>query len=121
MPDGVPAADARRSGAGPLWLVLRWQTDQLPKANYHLSLRLFDAAGTAVWQADSSLVDDVNRPTSQWQPGQVVESYHTLDLPPQLPPGRYELRAIVYDETTLTPIVQVGIWTPEIVLAGVEK
>jgi len=107
--------------AGPLWLALRWQADQTPKANYRLSLRLFDAAGANVWQADSSLVDDLNRPTSQWQPSQVAESYHTLALPPDLPQGLYELRAIVYDETTLTPIVQVGIWTPEIVLGRVEK
>lgn len=109
------------AGAGPLWLTLRWQADQQPKANYRLSLRLFDNAGATVWQVDSSLVDDLNRPTGQWQPGQAAESYHTLTLPPDLPAGLYELRAIVYDETTLTPIVQVGVWTPEIGLAQVEK
>jgi 4-amino-4-deoxy-L-arabinose transferase-like glycosyltransferase len=115
------AGEALPADDKPAWLALRWQAEQAPKANYRLSLRLFDAAGATIWQQDAPLVDDLNRPTSQWQPGQVVESYHTLALPPELPPGQYELRAIVYDETTLTPIVQVGVWTPEIVLAQVQR
>lgn len=115
------AATPLPAGVEPAWLVLRWKADQLPKADYSLSLRLFDAAGATIWQQDSSLVDDLNRPTSTWEMAEVVESYHTLALPPDLPAGRYELRAIVYDEVTLTPIVQVGVWTPEIVLAEVER
>ncbi len=116
---GAPAA--LPAGEEPGWLVLRWQAEQAPKANYRLSLRLIDAAGSTAWQQDSALVDDLNRPTSQWQGGQVVESYHTLALPSDLPPGAYELRAIVYDEVTLTPIVQVGVWTPEITVAAIQK
>jgi hypothetical protein len=117
----VQAGQPISLGDDPAWLVLRWVAEQPPKANYRLSLRLMDAGGATVWQQDASLVDDLNQPTSLWQTGQVVESYHTLALPPDLPAGQYELRAIVYDEGTLTPIVQVGIWTPEITLAQVER
>jgi hypothetical protein len=115
--DTVPVTLAQDS---PLWLALRWQADQPPQANYRLSLRLFDAEGNQVWQQDGGLVDDLNRPTSQWQPGQPgqgAESFHTLALPGDLSPGEYELRLIVYDESTLTPTVQVGVWTPELPLA----
>lgn len=115
------AGAAFKPGSEPGWLVLRWQADQPPKGNYRLSLRLIDSMGASAWQQDSSLVDDLNQPTGKWQQGQVAESYHTLALPGDLPAGDYRLQAIVYDETTLTPIVQVGIWTPEIALAKVEQ
>jgi hypothetical protein len=109
------------AGDGPAWLALRWEAEQPPMGDYRLSLRLFDTAGATAWQQDAPLVDDLNQPTSLWQPGDVAESYHTLALPGDLPPGEYELRAIVYDETTLTPIVQVDVWTPEILLAKVQR
>jgi len=104
----------------PLWLALRWRADQAPKVDYRASLRLFDAAGSQVFQQDDVMMGAENQPSSQWQPGSSVESYHLIALPPDLAAGTYELRLIVYDEATLTPTVQVGVWTPEIELAQIE-
>ncbi len=40
------------------------------------------------------------RPTSQWQPGELVRSQHTLRLPATLPAGRYTLAAGLFDPAT---------------------
>ena len=41
----------------------------------------------------------------------------TLNLPADLPPGDYELLMVVYNFETQVPIVQVGVWEPEALLA----
>ncbi len=100
-----------------LGLVVDWQAIHTPNHDYRLSLRLTAADGTLAFQQDDGLWNAAHRLTSAWQPGEQAESLHLLTLPPDLAPGVYELRAVVYDQESLTPTVQVGSWQPEIVLA----
>ena len=41
-------------------------------------------------------------PTTAWQPGEVVKSYHRLTLLPDLPPDDYTLVAGLYNPTDFT-------------------
>jgi hypothetical protein len=100
-----------------LGLVVDWQAIHTPNHDYRLSLRLAAADGTLAFQQDDGLWNAAHRLTSAWQPGEQTESLHLLTLPPELAPGVYELRVVVYDKESLTPTVQVGSWQPEIVLA----
>ena len=101
-----------------LWGVLQWQTSPELEIDYAISLRLHNADGERVYQADDVLWKPTNHsPTSQWPADEEVESLFHLDLPGDLLSGDYELRMVVYDFETQAPTVQVGVWEPEVVLA----
>ena len=101
-----------------LWGVLQWQTSPELDIDYAISLRLHNAEGERVYQADDVLWKSTDHtPTGQWSADEVVESLFHLDLPGDLLSGEYELRMVVYDFETQAPTVQVGVWEPEALLA----
>ena len=102
-----------------LWLALRWQTAPELAVDYSISLRLHDAEGGRVYQKDAALVNSRHRRTGRWVEGEPVDTVFYLDIPADLAPGDYELRLIVYDSATLSPTVELGVWEPEVALAGV--
>ena len=102
-----------------LWLALRWQTAPELEIDYAISLRLHDAEGGRVYQKDSVLLDSRHWRTGRWAADELVDTVFHLDIPADLAPGDYELRLIVYDSTTLSPTVELGVWEPEVALARV--
>ena len=101
-----------------LWGVLQWQTSPGLEVDYAISLRLHNAEGARVYQADNVLWDPTNHtPTGQWSADEVVETLVQLEFPADLPPGDHELRVVVYDFETQAPTVQEGVWEPETLLA----
>ncbi len=65
--------------------------------DYRLSAKLLDAAGLVVAQHDSQ--PQINqRPTSGWQPGELIYSPHELQLVAPLPAGDYRLIVQVYTQ-----------------------
>ncbi len=101
----------------PLWVGLSWQTDLSVDADIKISLRLYDAAGAYRYNKDRILRNLNGDTTAGWTPGQPVETLFFLDIPPELPPGEYELRLVVYNAETLIPTVEIDVWEPEFVLA----
>ena len=105
-------------GDRSLWGVLQWQTAPGLDIDYAISLRLHNMEGERVYQADDLLWKPTNHtPTSQWSADEVVESLVQLEFPPDIPPGDYELRMVVYNFETQAPTVQQGVWEAEVVLA----
>ena len=101
-----------------LWGVLQWQTSPGLDIDYAISLRLHNAEGERVYQADDVLWDPTNHtPTSQWSTEKMVDTLVQLEIPADIAPGEYELRMVVYNFETQVPTVQVGVWEPEVVLA----
>ena len=43
-----------------------------------------------------------------------------MEIPPDLKPGEYELRLVVYDYESLKPTVELGVWEPEAVIANLQ-
>lgn len=103
----------------PLWIALNWETVPDLEVDFSVSIRLHDRAGEIVFQEDSLLWNPLHRPTSDWTQSVGIDSLFQISLPPELAPGEYELRLVVYDSETLTPTVQVGVWEPELTLAEV--
>ncbi len=103
-----------------LWMALRWQADGPPLADYAVSFRLLNADGATVTQFDTQIWNFDRVPTGEWQPAERSESLTHFALPADLPDGDYTVRLIVYDVATLTPTVQVDVWTPEVDLAHLQ-
>ena len=102
-----------------LWGVLRWLTEPGLDTDYAISLRLYNAEGERSYQQDYVLWSPIHLPTSHWSPHLPVETMPLLHFPPDLPPGEYELRLVVYDFETQVPAVQIDVWETEFTLAKV--
>ncbi|MFN8535142.1 MAG: hypothetical protein U0556_16515 [Dehalococcoidia bacterium] len=75
----------------PVAVTLVWSTSA-KLGTYSVFLHAYDAAGTLVAQRDGPPAAGT-RPTTDWQPGQLVFDHRTLVLPP----GEFLLRAGFYD------------------------
>jgi hypothetical protein len=82
-----------------LHLKLYWRLnahERVP-ADYTVFLHLTDAHGTLVAAPADGPPLGGDWPTSDWVPGQTVVDTRLIPLPPQLPPGRYDLQLGFYD------------------------
>ncbi len=90
-------------------LDLFWSAESPPDADYTVSGILLDETGRLVAQHDAPPLFN-ERPTSRWQPGEIIFDPHPLQPPPpppgtpsappfslaELPPGRYTVGVVVY-------------------------
>ncbi|MBN1919702.1 MAG: hypothetical protein JW892_00535 [Anaerolineae bacterium] len=97
-----------------------WSLRSKTPRNWSFSLRLLDADGRQLSQADLQPGYGY-LPTTLWQPGERVTDYPVLSLPEGLAPGVYTLRVIVYLEATMETageadlpitITQMALWDP---------
>jgi uncharacterized membrane protein len=85
------------SAAGrPLCVVLYWQAEREVPIDYTVFVHLTAADGYVQAQNDSQPVFGY-RPTSAWEPGEIVADLHCLVVPSGITGGEYTLRAGLYD------------------------
>ena len=77
-------------------LELAWRRGAQPLGDYTVFVHLLDSAGQLAAQHDAP-PQNHRRPTSGWQPGELVRDYHGLPLPEAAPPGDYRLEVGLYD------------------------
>jgi len=106
-------------GNRPLWVGLSWQTDRIVEVDFKVALRLYDADGANQYNYDGFLKNLNGDTTKGWIPGHPVETLFFLDIPPDIPPGLYDLRLIVYNAETQIPTVEIDVWEPELMLARI--
>jgi hypothetical protein len=82
---------------GTLRLVLYWHTQSPVTERYTVFTQLFDPAGKLVAQQDNWPVAGL-APTDTWQAGALIRDPYQLPLPPDTPPGNYQLWVGLYDE-----------------------
>lgn len=81
-------------------LTLFWQALQPVVDDYSVFLHVRDRTGRTVAQFDYQPYDG-NYPTRLWQPGQWLADPQQLPVPPDFPPGEYELLVGFYDPDSL--------------------
>jgi hypothetical protein len=92
--------EVEQAGAGDMMAVtLYWQSAEAIDEEFIVFVHLLDEAGQLVASHDGPPAGG-RFPTASWRPGMTVPDVHTLTLPPDLPPGTYELRAGLYDPQT---------------------
>lgn len=113
----------QRINLGPertFWIAKQWQTAPGLDKEFAVSLRLHDSEGGGVYQRDIVLLNPNHSRTSNWTPEQPVETLYHMEIPPDLVPGEYELRLVVYDYQSMKPTVELGVWEPEAVIANLQ-
>jgi 4-amino-4-deoxy-L-arabinose transferase-like glycosyltransferase len=81
----------------PSNLTLYWQVTEKPDHVISVFVHLLDESGEIVAQSDQW---PGGLPANLWAVGQVITDEHTLNLPPDLPPGEYTLAIGLYDPAT---------------------
>jgi hypothetical protein len=65
---------------------------------------MVDAEGHLVGQSDILLLSNEHKPTSHWEIGQAVTSYHLIPVLSATMPGIYQLQLALYDTETGQPV-----------------
>jgi peptidoglycan/LPS O-acetylase OafA/YrhL len=89
LPDQVRAGDVLDVG-------LYWRARGKPQGDYSITVQLRDAAGNVVVEQTARPAENTY-PTTEWNEGEVLMDWHTLDLPSNLVEGEYSLVAILRD------------------------
>jgi hypothetical protein len=82
-----------------LSLELFWSAAQTPTHNYKVFVHVTDAQGQLGAQ-DDSMPGLWRRPTTIWEPDELVTDQHRIKLSDPLPAGEYTLSVGMYDSDT---------------------
>ena len=93
--------DAEKVAPGnTLYLTLYWQSLAPLEQDYTVFTHLLGATNPVtngpVWAGHDGQPDGGHYATSAWQPGQIILDVHPIWVPPDTPPGVYELEAGLY-------------------------
>jgi mannosyltransferase len=84
----------------PLHVVLYWQAQSRPQADWQVALRLAPAANPAAPFAEGTFpAAGVDYPTTRWEPGEIVRAQFDLFVPGNAPPGDYRVSLRLLDGT----------------------
>jgi mannosyltransferase len=87
----------------PLHVILYWQAQGRPRADWRVMLRLAPAANPAAPVAEGTFpAAGVNYPTSRWESGEIVRAQFDLFLPGNAPPGDYRVSLRLLDRAGAT-------------------
>jgi hypothetical protein len=86
------------SSATDLQLALHWQALAPVELSYKLFVHLVGGGGPADIRAQADVYPSL--PTTAWMPGEYRRDEISLELPADLPPGRYSLLVGWYDAST---------------------
>jgi hypothetical protein len=97
--NGIVLLGYDASANGALFLTLYWQLEANERLlqDYTVFLHLTDEQGVLVREPADAPPLDGDWPTSAWLPGREVADARLIALPPNLLPGRYNLRLGLYD------------------------
>lgn len=85
--------------SGTIDVSLLWRSLKRTPTNYTVFVHLVDGAGTLVAQHDAQPTNGIY-PTSAWEPGEAIVDLIPITLPPNLPPGPYNVEVGLYDVTS---------------------
>jgi hypothetical protein len=85
---------------GGVSIALHWSAVSQPCDNYTVFVQLVDWSGPEVIAQSDTYPVHSKRPTSGWHPGEHILDTHDLKLPHNLPDGKYEVIAGMYNLET---------------------
>ncbi|MCL4465132.1 MAG: glycosyltransferase family 39 protein [Chloroflexi bacterium] len=85
-----------------LFATLFWQAAQAPDRDYEALLQVVGEDGRA-WQEAAGVPVDGTYPTSRWSAGEVVRDERELTIGGRLPPGKYQLHALLREGRSGAP------------------
>ena len=98
-PTAVVALGQRVAPGQTMQVTFYWWAMAQMDTDYAVFVHLLDGEGRVKWQHDGMPAFGT-RPTSGWQPGEVIADVHEIPLPADAPEGTYGLEVGVYSPLT---------------------
>jgi 4-amino-4-deoxy-L-arabinose transferase-like glycosyltransferase len=95
---GYSLSDLSPAAGDSTELTLYWRALQPLNVDYKIFANILDRARLAKYAASDRMPDNWNRPTTTWQPGEIITDVHSLTIDPNAPPGIYEIEIGWYRE-----------------------
>lgn len=92
--------DGAASRGQDLKVTLYWRAENEMDVSYKVFIHFLNAGGQPAAQVDAIPMNGT-RPTTGWQPGEILTDTYTLSLPNDLPAGEYQLATGLYNEDNL--------------------
>ncbi|MFQ6001692.1 MAG: ArnT family glycosyltransferase [Anaerolineae bacterium] len=93
-------------------LTLYWQALGEMKESYTVFTHLLgpynEVTGSPLWGQDDSLPLRGSYPTTRWEKGEIVVDFYHIPIPPEAPPGEYEIEVGMYLLSTLERLPVLG-------------
>jgi hypothetical protein len=100
---GYHLDDSTARPGGNVAITLWWGAGGAELGERSVLIHLRDAKGEKRAQADGSPAGG-GRPTSTWKGGETIIDQHNLQIPPDIPPGRYNIAVGMYHYPSLEPV-----------------
>lgn len=93
---GYEVSDLSPAAGDPFEVTFYWRALQPMTEDFVVFTHLLDPATTTIYAGSDAQPANWTRPTSTWQPGEIIADTHTLTVNPDTPPGIYELELGAY-------------------------
>jgi hypothetical protein len=95
---GYELTDLSPEAGDPVTLTLYWRGLRDIAQDYKVFANIIDPSTLTKYAASDAMPVEWTRPTSTWEPGEIIVDAHTLQVDPNAPPGIYELELGLYHE-----------------------
>lgn len=96
LPDSIAAGEA-------IHLALYWRARTSTATSYRVMLQVVDDHKGLITAVDGVPVNGA-RPTTGWQPDELIADAYTVNLPVDMKPGQYRLLVLMFDSITGTQV-----------------
>lgn len=104
---GYTLADINLHPNEVMYVTLFWQTIQQASEDYEIFVQIWNEAGEVISATHDFPYGGMYR-TRIWKPDEITATHHWLQLPPEIPVGRYTLAAGLYRVLQNEPLIVSG-------------
>ena len=109
---GYEVSDLSPTAGDTLTVTLYWRGLQPISDDYKVFVNVIEPPTLTKYAASDAMPVGWARPTTTWQPGEIITDVHTMSVEPSAQPGIYELQVGLYKEVNGT-LERLRIFTPD--------
>ncbi len=94
-------------------VTLYWRTHHKLTTDYRVFVHILDPQTTTIFGQDDAMPAHWTRPTTTWQPDEIVADAHTFTIRPGAPPGQWQIEVGAYSVDSGGQIQRLRVFTPD--------
>lgn len=94
-------------------IILYWRAKHPIKTDYRVFTQIVEPNTTHVFARDDAMPAEWTRPTTTWQPGEIIQDRHTFKVDPNAPLGTWQIIVGMYQLTPDNQFRRLRVITPD--------
>lgn len=94
-------------------LTLYWRAQHKMTTDYRAFVHILNTDTTEIYGASDSIPANWTRPTSTWQPGEIIKDEHVFKINDNAPPGTWQIEVGFYELTKDNQFRRLSVITPD--------